>query len=67
MKTVDIQAELRAHIARKYGRQARAAEAWKVSEAFVSSVLKGRKNPSETMLADVGYERVVQYKKTKGK
>jgi predicted XRE-type DNA-binding protein len=67
VKTVNIQAELRAHIARKYVKQVKAAEAWGVSQAYVSSVLKGRKNPNDTMLEDAGFERVVQYKKMKGK
>lgn len=54
----DIRAELRAHIGRKYKKQAAAAQAWGVSSAFVSSVLSGRKEPNETMLDDAGFERL---------
>lgn len=55
---VDILEELRAHIARKYKRQIRAAEAWGVTPAFVSLVLQGKKKPNATMLEDVGFEAV---------
>lgn len=68
MKTIDIKAELRAHIARKYGKQKGAAVAWGVSSAYVSLVLSGIKPPNETMLADAGFKRVqpvAHYKKVK--
>lgn len=58
MKTVDIQSELRAHIARKYKTQAAAAREWKVSSAFVSLVLSGAKAPAQVMLDDSGFKRV---------
>lgn len=58
MKTVDIQAELRAHIARKYKNQKTAAEAWGVKPPFVSAVLRGEKQPTSIMLDDAGFERI---------
>lgn len=58
MKTVNIQAELRAHVARKYITQKAAAAAWKVSPAMVCSVLKGERNPTAVMLEDAGFECV---------
>lgn len=57
-KPVDIVVELRAHIARKYKTQRKAAEAWNVSGAFVSLVLNEQKQPNETMLEDAGFKRV---------
>lgn len=70
MKTVDITAELRAHVARKYGKQHRAAVAWGVSGAYVSRVLSGLAPPTETMLSDAGYERIqpeAHYRKVRAK
>lgn len=58
MKPVDIQEELRVHIARKYKTQAAAAQAWGVSGAFVSGVLNGRKSPTSVMLEDAGFVAV---------
>jgi hypothetical protein len=60
---IDICAELRAHVARKYGKQKHAAAAWGVSNAFVSSVLSGRKTPTEQILADAGLVRAVIYRR----
>lgn len=58
MKITNIAPELRAHIARKYKTQKEAAAAWKVSEAFVSSVLSGHKRPNAVMLEDAGFMMV---------
>lgn len=59
MKTkVDVIPELRAHIARKYKTQSAAAKAWKLSDAFVSAVLMGRKIPNAVMLDDAEIEAV---------
>lgn len=58
----DILAELRAHVARKYIKQCRAASAWGLSPAFVSAVLTGRKEPTKQILDDAGIERVTTYK-----
>ena len=57
-------AEFRAHIKATYGNQKKAAEAWGVSDAFVSSVSTGRQHPSETMLKEVGYQRFMVVEKT---
>lgn len=70
MDNEQMRSELRAHIAKKYKTQATAAEAWKVSAAFVSLVLSGEKVPNEKMLTDAGIERVdppTYYRKLKGK
>ncbi len=62
MKTgIDLLAELRAHVARKYVKQRYAAEAWNLSSAFVSAVLTGRKQPTPQILEDAGIERTVTY------
>lgn len=50
--------EMRAHIARKYRTMTAAAEAWGVSLAFVSAVVNGNKTANETMLDDMGLERI---------
>lgn len=56
--------EFRAHIKVKYGNQKKAAEAWGVSDAFVSSVSNGRQHPSQAMLDEIGYQRFVVIEKT---
>ena len=56
--------EFRAYIKAKYGNQKLAAEAWGVSDAFVSSVSTGRQPPSEAMLREIGYQRLVVVEKT---
>jgi hypothetical protein len=58
---IDITIELRVHIARHYKTQKAAAAAWGVSTAFVSAVLTGRKRPTDAMLAEAGFSRVVEY------
>jgi len=58
---LDILRVLRAHVARKYGKQIRAAEAWGVSPVFVSRVLSGQKQPTEAILADAGIQRNITY------
>lgn len=57
-ETIDILAELRAHIARKYLTQTAAAAVWGYSRAFVSAVVKGNKPPTEKMLQDAGFRKV---------
>lgn len=59
---VDIKMELRVHIARHYKTQTAAAKAWGCTSAFVSGVLKGTKNPNQTMLDDAGFKRVQSVK-----
>ncbi len=58
---LDILAELRAHVARKYVRQTHAAAAFGVSPAFLSGVLKGKKKPTKAILDDAGIERIDVY------
>jgi hypothetical protein len=59
---VDIKMELRVHIARNYKTQTAAAKAWGCTPAYVSGVLKGKKNPNQRMLDDAGFERVQSVK-----
>lgn len=54
-KDVDIKAELRGLILKKYRTQKLAAKAWGVSESLVSMVLAGSKSPSKSMLDDAGF------------
>lgn len=60
-RDLDLLPELRAHVARKYRRQRFAAEAWGVSQPFVSLVLSGRKAPTQQILDDAGIVRTVSY------
>lgn len=67
-QVVDIQTELRVHIARKYKTQTAAAEAWNCSNAFVSAVLRGAKAPNDTMLEDAGFKciKTTKYVRVQG-
>lgn len=56
-ENIDILAELRAHIARKYKTQTAAAAGWGYSRAFVSAVMSGAKLPTERMLSDAGFRK----------
>jgi hypothetical protein len=58
---IDLLPELRAYVARTYGKQCHAARAWRVSDAFVSSVLTGRKPPTARILEEAGLVRVITY------
>lgn len=49
--------QLRGHIAMKYHNQAAAADAWGLSRAFVSSVVRGKKAPTKIILDEMGYSR----------
>lgn len=60
---IDIIEALRAHIVERHRNQSNAARAWGVSPTFVHLVLKGVKRPNDTMLAEMGLERVVIYRK----
>jgi hypothetical protein len=55
---IDIRAEVRAHIARKYKTQSAAAKAWGYSNAYVSAVLCGKKMMPDVMANEAGYELV---------
>jgi hypothetical protein len=50
--------------------QAEAARYYKVSDAFMSKVVKGESPPTKAMLEDCGYERIVikevKYRRIKG-
>lgn len=62
-REIDLLPELRAYVARTYKRQCVAAKAWGVSDAFVSAVLTGRKQPTAAILDEVGLVRVVTYQR----
>lgn len=59
-KEIDIRAVVREHIQKKYGTQRAAADAWNVTQSFVSSVLAGNKMMPDYMAQDAGYELVQQ-------
>lgn len=56
---------LREHIRHRYGSQAEAGRIWGLSAAFVNMVLLGHKLPNDVMLAEVGLERIVTYRKAR--
>ncbi len=64
---VTIQEALWLHMRRKYGSQTKFAEAVGVSTAFISAVLKGEKQPTETILLDAGIEITKQWSFRNGK
>jgi transcriptional regulator with XRE-family HTH domain len=49
-------------IERDYGSQKQFAEQHDLSQAYVSDVLSGRREPGEKFLSAIGAERVVCYK-----
>lgn len=55
---IDIAAELRAHIGRKYKTQKAAAKAWGCAAASVSQVLAGKRLPTPVMLEDAGFKKL---------
>lgn len=55
---IDIRAELRAHIARKYKTQAAAAKHWGKKPSYVSAVLNGVKVMPDFMANEAGFELV---------
>lgn len=57
---VDVIAELRAHIARKYRTQHAAAKAWGVSQQYLSRVMNGTSLPTPEILAEMGIKRVIE-------
>lgn len=56
MNQSEMAAKLAKLVDKKYGTQRKAAEAWGVSPALVSGVLRGERRPSTVMLDDVGYK-----------
>ncbi len=58
MTEADARAALRAAV-NAYGTQRKAAEAYGVSQAFLSDMLNGHRNVSERILARLKLERVV--------
>lgn len=63
LDAVAVRTLLREHIARRYGTMASAARAWGVTASFVSLVLRGGRPPTAVMLADLGLERTVLYRR----
>ena len=55
---IDIREVVRAHVAKKYGTQRAAADAWGVTQPFVCAVLNGQRPVTAAMAADAGYELV---------
>lgn len=48
-------------ILKQYDSQKQAAERWGVSEAYLSDVIRGRREPGELILNALHYKRVVSY------
>jgi hypothetical protein len=55
-------AELHFQVSR-FANQKEAAQAWGVSESYLSDVLSGWRAPGEKICKAVGYERVTMYRK----
>lgn len=55
---VNLIPELRGYIAREFKTQTVAAEKWGCSRAFLSAILKGKKNAPDWMLDLIGVERI---------
>lgn len=45
------------YIYRKYGSQAKAADRWNVSPAYVSAITCGKKAPPKWLLREMGYKK----------
>jgi predicted XRE-type DNA-binding protein len=58
MKKEQMVQELKLHIIKKHGTQAKAAQHWGVSEPMLSRVMNHKIIPSEAMMADLGLELV---------
>jgi hypothetical protein len=58
MTNEEMRAELRAHIARVHKTQTAAAAHWATGVSVVNMVLKGKREPYDSMLRDAGLERV---------
>lgn len=58
--------QLRAHVRRQISgsTQAAYAKCCGISSAYLSDVLQGRREPGSKMLAALGFERVVTYKRS---
>lgn len=63
MITRDELTELIRAAARKAGSQRALARGWKVTPAYITDLLKGLRDPGPRILAAMGYERVVLYRK----
>jgi len=59
MKEVDIRAEARAHIAKKYKTQKAAAHAWGITDTQLSRILNGNAVMPDSIASEIGY-RLVQ-------
>ena len=49
----------------QFANQKEAAQAWGVSESYLSDVLSGWRSPGDKICKAVGYERVPMYRKVK--
>lgn len=58
MNQTEVANVLRKYVAKTYKTQRAAAAKWGVSPSLVSDVLRGEKQPTETMLKEIGYERL---------
>ncbi len=58
----DIKPLLR-RLAKKHGSQHELANTLGVSPAYLSDVLKGKREPGQSILSPIGYERVVIYRR----
>jgi hypothetical protein len=61
MSENEIADEILHHVLKRYGTKEKAAQAWGVSTAFVSMVTNGKKRPTQAILSEVGYRKVVSY------
>jgi transcriptional regulator with XRE-family HTH domain len=63
LRSDEIITELRVYIARNFnGKQKAFAKSMGVSSAFVSSVMNGKKPPSDQMLKQIGFSKEVEVK-----
>lgn len=53
----EVRSRLEWHVGNTYGSHTAAAKAWGVSDSFVSNVLRGRKPPTNAMLAEIGMQK----------
>lgn len=58
MNQKEVANVLRKHVAKIYKTQKAAAASWGIAPSLVSDVLRGEKQPTETMLKEIGYERL---------
>ena len=59
----EIVTKLLLHIRSEYRFQSRAAEAWGVKKQYLSAILHQHQSPSNKVLKEIGFERVVVYRR----